>query len=133
MTTCSRTLRAYRVDAPSRTELPISLYYRDVDPYEVTIAISAHIEWKLSREMLQAGTSQPVGEGDVHLWPGFVAPRRKLFLHLSSPSGQALLELPHAAVLEFLQETEILVPTGTETAAFSFEAELQALLDGDPS
>jgi hypothetical protein len=133
MTTCSRTLWAYRVDASSWTELPITLCYRDADPYEVTITISAHIEWKLSREILQAGTSQPVGEGDVRLWPGFVTPGKQLFLHLSSDSGQALLELPHAAVLEFLRETEILVPTGTETAVFSIDAELQALLDGDLS
>src|SRR3954465_12398876 len=101
MTTCSRTRWAYRVDASSWTELPITLYYRDVDPYEVTITISANIEWKLSREILQAGTSQPVGEGDVRLWPGSVTPGRQLFLHLSSATGQALLELPHAAVLEF--------------------------------
>ena len=37
------------------------------------------------------------------------------------------------AVLDFLRKTEMLVPTGTEAAAFSIDAEMKALLDDDPS
>lgn len=131
MTECSRTLLAYLVDSSCWRELPVTLYYRAADPYEVMLTIGTErITWKLSRELLQAGTAHPVGEGDIRLWPSH-QPDEQLFLHLSPPSGQALLELPRPEVLEFLGVTELLVPTGTESAVFSFDAALQALLDGD--
>jgi hypothetical protein len=132
MTAFSHTMVGHLVGASSRTELPITLHYRATEPYEVTVMLGAErVEWKLSRELLRAGTMKPVGGGDVHFWPGRQSPTEQLFLHLSPPSGEALVELPRTAVLEFLQETERLVPTGTEGAAISPDAELQALLDSD--
>ena len=134
MTALCDGLSAYLVGQSSWTELPVTLLYRTTDPYEVTITIGTdHIEWKLGRELLQAGTERPAGDGDIRLWPCRQAPGDHLFLHLSPPSGQALLELPRTAVLEFLRKTELLVPTGTEAAVFSIDAEMKALLDGDPS
>ena len=58
-------------------------------------------------------------------------PDGRLFLHLRPPSGQALVELPRTAVLDFLDDTETVTPTGTEGLGFSLDAELQALLECD--
>ena len=131
---CDTSLWAHLVGQSSWTALPVTLHYRATDPFEVTITIGTdNVQWKLSRELLQAGTEQPAGEGDVRLWPCRQDPRDHLFLHLCPPTGQALLELPRMAVLDFLRKTEMLVPTGTEAAAFSIDAEMKALLDDDPS
>ena len=133
MTAFSLTVRAYQVGASSWEELPLTLHYQASNPYEVTLSIGDEgVEWRLSRELLQAGTAHPAGEGDVRLWPGRHTPTEQLFMHLSPPSGHALLELPRTAVVEFLGTTECIVPTGTEDAG-SFDAELRALLDGDPT
>jgi hypothetical protein len=134
MTACASAMQAHLVGTSSRTELPVTLYYRAADPYTVTVTIGAQrIDWDFSRELLRTGTAQPTGAGDVRLWPGRRTGDDQLFLHLRSPSGQALLELPRTAVLDFLEDTETLVPTGTECFALPLDAELEALMNDGPS
>jgi hypothetical protein len=134
MTACNHPMRAYLVGDSSRMELPVTLSYRADDPYAVTVTIGTQrIEWMFSRELLRAGTMWPAGLGDVRLWPYSEAPNGRLFLYLRPPSGQALLELPRAAVLDFLEDTEMLTPTGTEGIVLPLDAELQALLENDPN
>ncbi|MGY1856286.1 SsgA family sporulation/cell division regulator [Modestobacter sp. SYSU DS0290] len=87
------------------------------------------VEWLLSRELLRAGLTAPVGDGDVRLWPARGG-LDVLFLQLRAPSGEALFELSAAAVGDFLRESELLVPTGTESDASSVDEELSELLRG---
>jgi hypothetical protein len=133
MIVCNHHVRASLVDDRSRTELPVTLSYRADDPYAVTVTIgNERIEWLFSRELLRAGTTGPAGAGDVRLWPGDESPDGGLFLHLRAPSGQALVELPRAAVLDFLEETEVVTPTGTEGFVLPLDTELRALLGSEP-
>jgi Streptomyces sporulation and cell division protein, SsgA len=132
MTACRHDLRAYLVGASSWAELPVALHYREIEPYAVTLSIGADgIDWQVSRELLRTGTKRPAGEGDVRFWPGRLSPNDELFVLLRSPSGQALLELSRAAVLDFLWDTETLVPAGTESCTLTVDAELQTLTDGE--
>ncbi|MGY1838559.1 MULTISPECIES: SsgA family sporulation/cell division regulator [unclassified Modestobacter] len=87
------------------------------------------VEWLLSRELLRAGLTAPAGDGDVRLWPARGG-LDVLFLQLRAPSGEALFELSAAVVGDFLRETEILVPVGTESDASSVDEELSELLRG---
>jgi hypothetical protein len=87
------------------------------------------VEWLLSRDLLRAGLTGPVGEGDVRLWPAR-AGLDVLFLQLRAPSGEALFEVSGAVVGDFLRETDLLVPAGTESDALRVDDELSALLRG---
>jgi hypothetical protein len=134
------------VGPQSWTEVPALLCYDPTDPFAVRIAFGdvgdandvdvdeAGIAWLVSRELLQSGLDRPSGEGDVRVWPAHGA-TDVLFLHLRAPSGEALFELSRATVTGFLRQTEVLVPSGSESAMLALDEELQALLSGggDPT
>src|SRR4051794_11482988 len=94
------------------TAVPAALVYDSVDPFAVRVRFGdcgpedmdspydvpdddGGVEWLLSRDLLRAGLTGPVGEGDVRLWParGGAA---VVFLQLRAPSGEALFELSPA-------------------------------------
>ena len=70
-----------------------------------------------------------MGEGDVRLWPARGG-LDVLFLQLRAPSGEAMFELSGAVVGDFLRETELLVPAGSESDLLRVDDELSALLRG---
>ena len=87
------------------------------------------VEWLLSRDLLRAGLTGPVGEGDVRLWPARGG-LDVVFLQLRAPSGEALFEVSGAVVGDFLRETELLVPAGTESDVLRVDDALSELLRG---
>ncbi len=129
------------VGPQSWTEVPALLCYDPSDPFAVRIAFGEvdeqddadeGIAWLVGRELLQAGLQHPTGDGDVRIWPAHTA-SDVLFLHLRAPSGEALFELSRATVAVFLRHTEVLVPTGSETALLQLDQELDTLLsNGGP-
>src|SRR5215469_4559462 len=89
--------------APGRAVwLAGSLRYSWGDPYAIRIVIhvgmSRPVEWVLARELLRKGMEGREGLGDVQVWPtadfpgGMPGP--VLNIELSSPSGQALIQVP---------------------------------------
>ena len=127
------------VGPTSWTEVSALLCYDAADPYAVRIVFGhtaeddvaadseGAITWLLSRELLRAGLDRPAGEGDVRLWPAR-ASADVLYLHLRAPSGEALFELSRATVTAFLRQTEVLVPSGSESALLDIDDELHVLL-----
>jgi hypothetical protein len=128
------------VGPQSWTEVPALLCYAAADPFAVRIAFGDvgddtgvvasdddGIAWLVSRELLQSGLDRPSGDGDVRLWPANTA-ADVLFLHLRAPSGEALFELSRATVAAFLRQTELLVPSGSESDLLDLDDELQVLL-----
>ncbi len=127
------------VGPQSWTEVPALLCYDASDPFAVRIAFGdvgddgavgpddGGIAWLVSRELLQSGLDHPCGEGDVRIWPAHAA-TDVLFLHLRAPSGEALFELSRATVAAFLRQTEVLVPSGTESSLLDIDDELYVLL-----
>jgi len=116
------------------------LCYEASDPFAVRIAFGdvgdeggavdaddAGIAWLVSRELLQSGLERPSGDGDVRIWPAHAA-TDVLFLHLRAPSGEALFELSRATVAAFLRQTEVLVPSGSESSLLDIDDELYVLL-----
>jgi hypothetical protein len=55
-----------------------------------------------------------------------------LNLELSSPSGQALFEVPAKDMADFLQRTYRIVPEGAEASHLDVDAGLKNLLNGAP-
>ena len=128
------------VGPQSWTEVPALLCYEASDPFAVRIAFGdvgddsgavssedGGIAWLVSRELMQSGLDRPSGDGDVRIWPAHGA-TDVLFLHLRAPSGEALFELSRATVTAFLRQTEVLVPSGSESDLLDIDDELHVLL-----
>jgi Streptomyces sporulation and cell division protein, SsgA len=144
---CTARTTLHLVGAQSWTAVPAALVYDAADPFAVRVRFGdggqdddvhssydapdddGGVEWLLSRDLMRAGMTGPVGEGDVRLWPARGG-LDVVFLQLRAPSGEALFELSAAVVGDFLRETELLVPVGAESSALEVDDELSALLRG---
>jgi hypothetical protein len=110
------------------------LRYQADDPWAVRVAFQtgaepdAVVEWMFARQLLTDGVRQPVGEGDVRVWPSRVDGERVIHLAMASPSGSALFEIDRDELVGFLQQTYLAVPTGSEEAVVDLDTELATLL-----
>ncbi len=104
------------------------------DPYAVMVRFHTGnhrvVEWTFARQLLTDGVTRPVGDGDVRVWPVSSPNGQTVCLALSSPSGHALFEVSLADIVEFLTESYVAVPTGSEGEFIDIDAELAALLAG---
>ena len=130
-----------RLVVPGGPSLPIraGLRYETADPWAVRVAFQTGaqnddaqdgvVEWMFARQLLTDGVAKTVGEGDVRVWPTQVEGDYFVNLAMASPSGSALFEIDRDALVEFLQQTYLAVPTGTEEEVVDLDAELALLLD----
>lgn len=117
------------------TEAGAELRYDPSDPYAVQVVFltdSGRVVWVFARDLLLRGISEPVGEGDVQVFPS-VDPdgRGAVLLALRSPSGQALVRAQARDVVDFLARTTRLVWPGTESEHVSADDAIASLLVGD--
>jgi hypothetical protein len=125
-----------RLVVPGGPSLPVlaGLRYEADDPWAVCVAFrtgiedDATVEWMFARQLLTDGVRTTVGEGDVRVWPSASDGERVVNLAMASPSGSALFEIDRDALVEFLQQTYLAVPTGWEHDAVDLDAELALLL-----
>ncbi|MFB7917682.1 SsgA family sporulation/cell division regulator [Streptomyces sp. NPDC056061] len=112
--------------------VPARLEYRTQDPFAVHVAFHIGtdfpVHWTFARELLVEGVFRPCGHGDVRIWPTKVDKRNVIFVALTSPDGNALLEMPSAAVAAWVERTLRLVPPGTETERLCIDDALAELL-----
>lgn len=121
---------------PGGPSLPVlaDLTYAADDPWAVRVAFQTGgegdgtVEWMFARQLLTDGVSHPVGVGDVRVWPGTTAGEHVINLAMASPSGSALFEIERDALVVFLQQTYLVVPTGSEQDVVDFDSELVLLL-----
>ncbi len=137
------------VPGDASVALPVTLRYNTADPYAVQAVFRTGngdgVTWVFARETLAAGIQGPTGEGDVRVWPaktpaaesdGEAVERRArrdsgrvVYISLSSPDGQALLEAPMAGLTSFLLRTYALVARDEESAHLDIDAGLTDLLN----
>ncbi|MER7694358.1 SsgA family sporulation/cell division regulator [Streptomyces sp. NPDC097610] len=103
------------------------------DPCAVRVAFTVDesdeaVEWIIGRDLLIDGLKGPVGEGDVRIWPAGERDRGAVYIVLKPPDSAALLEVPAQDIKRFLQETETLVPRGSESEHIESDALLRHLL-----
>ncbi|MGD6745184.1 SsgA family sporulation/cell division regulator [Streptomyces sp. BH106] len=137
-TVVERELELKLVLSPERSiPVPARLSYRTDDPYAVhiTFHIGSHhpVNWTFARELLVEGVFRPCGHGDVRVWPTKVEGRSVVLVALSSPDGDALLEMPTAQVSAWLERTLRAVPPGTETEQLGIDDALAELLTTAPA
>ncbi|HEY9437449.1 MAG TPA: SsgA family sporulation/cell division regulator [Streptomyces sp.] len=117
--------------------VPARLTYLAAEPYAVHITFhigsESPVYWTFARELLVEGVFRPCGHGDVRIWPTRVDNRNVLFVALSSPDGNALLELPSAAVAAWVERTLRLVPPGRESELLGLDDALAVLLSPLPA
>ncbi|MET7637690.1 SsgA family sporulation/cell division regulator [Streptomyces sp. NPDC005438] len=118
----------------SSVKVPARLTYRVEEPFAVQVTFHTTsrqpVHWTFARELLIEGVFRPSGAGDVRVWPARERARELLFLALSSPEGDALLELPMMEVSRWLERTLRAVPAGTESDHLGLDEALNALLRG---
>ena len=138
-----RTELELRLVVPGGPSLPVlaDLRYSADDPWAVRVAFQTGarnedgsgdgiVEWMFARQLLTDGVSGTVGEGDIRVWPAMAGGERVINLAMASPSGSALFEIDRDALVEFLQQTYLAVPTGSEEDVVDIDAELALLLEG---
>lgn len=125
-----------RLVVPGGPSLPVlaGLRYQADDPWAVRVTFQTGgedgtVEWMLARQLLTEGIRETVGEGDVRVWPAVNDSEPVVNLAMTSPSGAALFEIDRDALVEFLQQTYLAVPTGSEEDVVDLDAELALLLD----
>ena len=133
-----RTELELRLVVPGGPSLPVlaDLRYSADDPWAVRVAFQTRVEgdgvveWMFARQLLTDGISATAGEGDIRVWPATSGGERVINLAMASPSGSALFEIDRDEVVEFLQQTYLAVPTGSEGEVVDIDAELALLLQG---
>lgn len=113
---------------------PVSLIYRVSDPFAVSLDIpdgGVVVTWLLSRELLADGLDTASGLGDVEVHPDlFDDAVVWVCLFHTDGSGFVLLGFARADLERFLDDTDLMVPAGTEAGRINWTREL-ALLAGD--
>ncbi|MFD7491392.1 SsgA family sporulation/cell division regulator [Streptomyces sp. NPDC059832] len=132
-TVVERDLELKLVLSPERSiPVPARLTYRTEDPYAVHVAFHIGsdypVHWTFARDLLVEGVFRPCGHGDVRIWPTKVERRNVIFVALTSPDGNALLEVPSAAVAAWVERTLRVVPPGTEAELLGIDEGLAELL-----
>ncbi|MFF1922548.1 SsgA family sporulation/cell division regulator [Streptomyces sp. NPDC058221] len=132
-TVVERELELKLVLSPERSiPVPARLTYRTQDPYAVHITFhigsDAPVYWTFARDLLVEGVFRPCGHGDVRIWPTKVDRRSVICVALTSPDGNALLEVPSVAVATWVERTLVVVPPGTESGRLGIDEGLAELL-----
>ncbi|MPY33498.1 SsgA family sporulation/cell division regulator [Streptomyces adustus] len=106
------------VGGEPHVSLPAAFHYHCMDPYAVRLSIgstsSGTVNWVFALSLLQEGLCRPVGEGDVLVSPRRASHGPVIRTVVRSRFGSAVLDMKAAAVAEFLDRTQELVPPGSE-------------------
>jgi hypothetical protein len=108
-------------------------WHRD-DPLAVRLSLSAQPNhpslprgtWAVLREFLRYGLEEPTGDGNVRIAPDAYG---RVRLELLGEAKPYVVRVPAAVVLDFLDETEAVVPTGAEAPEEALDALIARLLE----
>ena len=104
------------------------------DPLAVVLTLSAQPdhpslprgEWAVLRDFLRYGVEEPTGDGTVRIRPDGDG---RMTLELDGETRRYTVHVPADVVCEFLDETEAIVPAGTEASDEVIDALISRLLE----
>jgi hypothetical protein len=112
--------------------LPVVLHYDTADPYAVHATFRTGqgdgVSWVFARELLTVGVQRPAGDGDVRVWPSWNGANEVVFIGLTSPDGEALLQAATSEMVDFLARSYALCPQGQERSHLDLDRAIEALL-----
>lgn len=115
--------------------VPAELHYDPRDPYAITVRFhttQGTVAWVFGRDLLLDGAFEPMGDGDVRIWPSQdMAGGAVVLLELSSPHGEALVQLRLVDVAGFLAEMTAAVEVGAESTMLDIDSTISALLTAE--
>ncbi len=115
------------ISDPALPPVHAEFRYRSDDPFAVQLLLSLDqspaITWVYGRELLLEGVRGPAGMGDVQIFP--VHDGTVIELHSGEQSARLLAHTPD--LIDFLDRSLELVPTGSESAYFEVESDLRNL------
>ncbi len=118
--------------APLERAIPAGLRYEPADPFAVRITFpatasldGAEVAWTFARDLLATGLNEPVGTGDVHVWP---CGTDRTVLEFHALEGMAMIQIDTTELRLFLRHSYELVPAGTESGHLDVDSDLAALL-----
>jgi hypothetical protein len=113
------------------TSLEAELVYDPVDPFAVTTIFKTgtqEVSWTFGRDLLVEGLYEPVGDGDVHVWPCLSSQGTAVvIIELSSPEGELLVQAGSKDVNRFVAAMLTSVPVGEEVAHVDLDAMLGSI------
>lgn len=111
--------------------IPAELSYRPSDPFAVTVTFrdpSGPIPWTFARELLAEGLYEPVGEGDVHVWPCLSnSGEATVMIELASAEGGVLVQVSSRQLTRFVVDTLAVVPRGREFERYDVDTALSGM------
>ncbi|WP_395729542.1 SsgA family sporulation/cell division regulator [Nakamurella sp.] len=115
------------ISDPTLPPVHAEFRYRSDDPFAVQLLLSIDqspaITWVFGRELLVEGVRGPAGMGDVQIFP--VYDGTVIELRSGEHSARLLSHTPD--LLDFLDNSVEIVPTGSESAYFEVESDLRNL------
>ena len=132
-TTVTRELTVHLVSPGDGTvALPVVLHYDVADPYAVHATFRTGqgegVSWVFARELLTLGVHRPAGDGDVRVWPSWSSGAEVVFIGLTSPDGEALLQAPIRDLIDFLSKSYTVCAQGQEHEHLDLDRAISALL-----
>jgi hypothetical protein len=113
--------------APLETELT----YDPADPLAVSATFSTvagRVRWTFGRDLLIEGLVEPVGDGDVHVWPCVDNDGNSVvIIELCSPDGEALVQGRTGDVTDFVERMTRSVAPGAESALVDVDSAIAAI------
>ena len=113
--------------APLETELS----YDPADPLAVSATFSTvagRVRWTFGRDLLIEGLVEPVGDGDVHVWPCMDNDGNSVvIIELCSPDGEALVQGRTADITAFVERMTRSVAPGAEASLLNVDAAIAAI------
>jgi hypothetical protein len=117
--------------APLETELT----YDPADPLAVSAifsTVAGRVRWTFGRDLLIEGLIEPVGDGDVHVWPCVDNDGNSVvIIELCSPDGEALVQGRTADITAFVERMTRSVAPGAESALLDVDGAIAAILAGE--
>ena len=117
--------------APLETELT----YDPADPLAVSATfgtIAGQVRWTFGRDLLIEGLVEPVGDGDVHVWPCLDNDGNSVvIIELCSPDGEALVQGRTHDIAGFVERMTRSVAPGAESSLIDVDAAIAAILTAD--
>lgn len=116
------------------TRIPIltRLHYDAQRPFEMTATFrcagETPVAWTFARDLMLDGRLHLSGLGDVRIWPIHLEQSTRVYLSLSSDSGECLVSACITQINMWCRRMSALVPPGTEHRHFDLDREVRLLL-----
>jgi hypothetical protein len=114
------------------TPIDAELHYDPRDPYAVTTVFmtgAGQVRWTFGRDLLVEGVYEPVGDGDVHVWPCLDSDGHAVvIIELCSPDGEALVQPRAGDLSRFVDRMSQAVEIGNESAHLNVDAAIEKIL-----